>query len=183
MPSSKNWPRLLREDLDSVGSQAGRKNPDAMNVAFISEVKMKLKIAIVAALGSVVLASGALSQETTRSVWEGVYTVAQSKRGQSSFGTNCATCHGEALDGSESGPSLADKDFMLVWDGHTVAELLDRIHDTMPADHPGKLSRGEAADITAYILAFNKFPAGTAELSPQAEALKQIRIDPKKPER
>jgi S-disulfanyl-L-cysteine oxidoreductase SoxD len=47
----------------------------------------------------------------------------------------------------------------------------------MPSDHPGKLSREQATDISAYILSFNKFPAGTTEMPSSADSLKQIRID------
>jgi hypothetical protein len=47
----------------------------------------------------------------------------------------------------------------------------------MPRDKPGRLSREVNADITAYILSFNQFPAGNTELSHDTQELKQIRID------
>ena len=51
----------------------------------------------------------------------------------------------------------------------------------MPANNPGHLTRQQDADILTWIFAFNKFPAGTAELPTQGESLKQIRIDASKP--
>jgi mono/diheme cytochrome c family protein len=139
---------------------------------------MQIKFAIVGVWGLAVLAAAAvIPQDVTRNASDGVFTVEQAKRGQASFETNCAVCHGEAMDGSESGPSLSGEDFRLAWGGHNVSEMVDRIQTTMPSDHPGKLSREQATDISAYILSFNKFPAGTTEMPSSADSLKQIRID------
>ena len=138
---------------------------------------MKLQLAVVVLLGLAVLAAAAMSQDTARSAADGVFTVEQAKHGKVSFGTNCAVCHGDQLDGGESAPSLSGDEFTLAWGGHTVGELIDRIHNTMPPDHPGIISREEATVIAAYILSFNKFPAGTAELPSDADLLKQIRIN------
>ena len=138
---------------------------------------MQIKLAIVITAGLAVLAAVAISQDVTRAASDGVFTVEQANRGQTTFGANCAVCHGEALDGSESAPSLSGSDFTLAWKGHNVGELVDRIHNTMPPDQPGKMSPEAATDIAAYILSFNKFPAGTTEMPSSAELLKQIRID------
>jgi S-disulfanyl-L-cysteine oxidoreductase SoxD len=46
----------------------------------------------------------------------------------------------------------------------------------MPADHPGSLTRPEAADLLAYILSFNKFPAGKTELPSDEDSLKKIML-------
>lgn len=81
------------------------------------------------------------------------------------------------MDGSESGPSLSGDEFKLAWEGHNVGEIVDRIQSSMPPGQTGKLSRETDTEIAAYILLFNKYPAGTTELPSSAEALKQIRID------
>ena len=47
----------------------------------------------------------------------------------------------------------------------------------MPADQPGHLSREQNAALLAYILSANKFPAGAAELSTDANLLRQIRFE------
>ncbi len=46
----------------------------------------------------------------------------------------------------------------------------------MPADKPGSLSPDDTADIVAYVLRSNGFPAGAAPLSNDATALAQVAI-------
>ena len=48
----------------------------------------------------------------------------------------------------------------------------------MPQDKPGSLGRQQAADIVAYILSFNKAPAGQTELPGDADQLKTVSIAP-----
>src|SRR5215469_14372645 len=123
---------------------------------------MKVKYAILAV--TVLAAAVAFSQEATLSVWDGVYSADQAKRGESAYATNCASCHGDQLNGGEMAPPLAGGEFMSNWNGLTLGDLFDRIRSTMPASKPGSLSRETNADILSFILAFNKFPAGDKEL-------------------
>jgi hypothetical protein len=46
-----------------------------------------------------------------------------------------------------------------------VQQLLDRIKETMPADAPGSLNAETTADVVAYMLRMNSFPAGSTELT------------------
>ncbi len=119
----------------------------------------------------------ALYAQTTKSVWDGVYTPDQAKRGSTSYTQNCAGCHGTDLQGGESAPPLAGGDFMSNWNGLTAGDLFDRMRTTMPADRPGKLTRDQNSDILAFILETNKFPTGQQELNRQSEALKEIKLD------
>jgi quinoprotein glucose dehydrogenase len=118
----------------------------------------------------------------TKSVWDGVYTEEQAKRGESLYHKQCAACHGQMLTGGESAPPLTGGAFLSNWNGLTLADLFDRIRKTMPQNAPGKLSRQENADILAYTLSVNKFPVGKTELSRQTEFLKEIRFEAMKPE-
>jgi len=52
----------------------------------------------------------------------------------------------------------------------------------MPEGRPGTLSRQQDADILAYILTGNQFPAGKTELNKETEILKQIRFESARPE-
>jgi mono/diheme cytochrome c family protein len=122
----------------------------------------------------------ALAQDATRSVWDGVYTEEQASRGQGLYNQHCASCHADTLTGGEMSPPLAGGDFLANWNGLTLGELFDRIRTTMPQNKPGKLSREVNADITAFILSFNKFPAGKTELPHATEFLKEIRIESEK---
>ena len=118
----------------------------------------------------------------SRTVWDGVYTKEQAKRGQTLYSQSCASCHGQTLDGIEMAPALAGGDFLDKWAGQTLGDLFERIRATMPKEKPGRLSREINADITAYMLSFNEFPAGEMELSRDTQVLKQIQIIATKPE-
>src|SRR5207249_5964670 len=52
--------------------------------------------------------------------------------------------------------------------------LFDRIRKTMPQSKPGRLTRQQDADVLAFLLNINKFPAGKTELYRQSEMLKEI---------
>jgi mono/diheme cytochrome c family protein len=121
--------------------------------------------------------------QTWHSVWDGVYTDEQAKRGRGLYSQHCGSCHGAVLEGGESAPALAGSEFLSNWNGLTVGDLFERIRSTMPQDKPRTLSREVNADILAYILNANQFPAGTTELPHAAEVLKGIRIESTKPEK
>src|SRR5271170_6825101 len=122
-----------------------------------------------------------LSAQTSRSVWDGVYTSDQAKRGGALYANACASCHGAALNGGESAPPLTGGEFFSNWNGLTVGDLFERIRVSMPADNPGKLTREQDADILAFMLSMNQFPEGKAELEHRTEVLKQIRFEATKP--
>jgi S-disulfanyl-L-cysteine oxidoreductase SoxD len=119
-----------------------------------------------------------LAAQTTRSVWDGVYSEDQSKRGGALYAKECASCHGTELTGGESAPPLAGDGFLSNWNGTTVGDLFERIRKSMPQDNPGRLSRQQDADILAFILTVNRFPVGKAELERETEVLKLIKIEP-----
>jgi mono/diheme cytochrome c family protein len=116
----------------------------------------------------------------SRSVWDGVYTEEQAKRGEPLYYRDCSSCHGDKLQGDDNSPALAGTDFVTDWDGLTLGKLFDKIRLTMPRDGPSQVSNPEKADILAYILSVNKFPAGKAELQ-QGGSLKEIRFEATKP--
>jgi mono/diheme cytochrome c family protein len=119
------------------------------------------------------------AQEGTRSAWDGVFTAQQASRGSSEYQQRCASCHGTSLTGGESAPPLTGGEFSSNWNGLTVGDLFERIRTTMPADRVGSLSRTQNADILAYILSANEYPAGETELPQRTEVLKMIRLEPK----
>jgi|SRR5688572_24579943 len=117
-----------------------------------------------------------------RSANDGVYTAEQATRGEALYKEQCATCHGDNLEGSGPMPPLAGKDFLTNWSGKSVGDVFEKTQTTMPATAPGTLTPVQAADIVAHLLAAGKYPAGTAELGSKVEELMQIKIDaPKAP--
>ena len=130
-----------------------------------------------AAQQSAAQSAGAGGGPVTRSVWDGVYTLAQARRGALKSGL-CVECHGDGFLGGPA-PELAGPAFASSWNGRTVGDLFDLIRLTMPDDDPGALSREVYADLVAYILAVNKYPAGATEVGTDSSVLKLIRIEPK----
>ena len=115
-------------------------------------------------------------------MWDGVYSAAQQKRGEGLYAKECSTCHGETLKGGEGAPALVGADFIASWGTSTVSDLFDKVSQTMPAppEQPGKLSPQQNADVVAFMLSANGFPAGALDLPVNADALKRIRITAKK---
>jgi mono/diheme cytochrome c family protein len=122
----------------------------------------------------------ALAQTTTRSVWDGVFTEEQSLRGQAIYRKECASCHGPELTGGESAPPLTGSAFLANWSGLTVGDLFERMRVSMPQDNPDRVSRQQHADVLAFLLRANAFPAGKTELDKQTEVLKLIRLEAEK---
>jgi len=118
----------------------------------------------------------------SRSVWDGVYTEEQAKRGNPLYQQECANCHGSQLNGGEAAPALVGIEFGANWGGLSLGDLFDRIKMSMPQDNPGHLSRQQTADILVYMLSMNKIPAGQKELEPDAAALSRIRFEMFKPQ-
>ena len=119
-----------------------------------------------------------LAQGAMRSSWDGVYTAAQADKGKALVEENCAKCHGGTLDGNDEIPALKGSHFMADWETQSVAELINRVHTTMPMDNPGKLNVESATNVVAYLLSQNGMPAGSAPITDGNAG--QIRLDSQK---
>ncbi|MSO45752.1 MAG: c-type cytochrome [Acidobacteria bacterium] len=131
----------------------------------------------VVVLGTCLFQATAGAQKPT-SVLAGVYTADQARRGQAVYTENCAACHGDDLAGSQAYPALTGNGFVGGWGN--VGEVFEKISMTMPATAPGSLTPAQNTEVLAFVLRQNKFPAGAAELAPQADLLKLIKIEPAK---
>jgi len=126
-----------------------------------------------------------------KSVWDGVYTAAQAKRGEALYKKECATCHGDALEGNgqtdraqkleRALPPLSGDVFLGNWNGRPLSDLLDKVKRTMPRDDPGTISLKVNADIIAYMLKFDEFPAGKVELPAEPSQLTETIFEAVKP--
>jgi mono/diheme cytochrome c family protein len=147
-------------------------------------VRLVTRLGLAAAVALAMAAAAyapAQEPETTRTVWDGVYTLEQSKRGQALYQENCARCHSDSLTGGESATALVGDTFEAGWNGLTVADLFERTRISMPQDKPGSLQRQQIADLLAYIFDANKFPRGEKELEKNAQLLKTIKLVMPKP--
>jgi mono/diheme cytochrome c family protein len=116
------------------------------------------------------------------SVWSGVYTAAQNKRGEELYSGACASCHGLRLNGAGQpdmppSPAIARATFLRKWAGQTVAVLFDYVRTKMPPENPGTLTDQQSIDAIAHMLAVSNMPAGDRELPPDAGALAGIVIE------
>ena len=126
--------------------------------------------------------AGAQQDGAGTSVWSGVYTEEQARRGEIAYRQSCVNCHGPELEGADMTPPLIGGAFTANWNDLNLGDLFERIRATMPLDKPGTLSRQQNADVVAFVLKANLWPAGTSELSRDLGVLKQIRIQSSKPD-
>lgn len=168
------------------------------------------------------LATPAAAANGNRTVWDGVYTEEQSRRGEAVYASACVLCHKPALTGAGIVPPLAGEEFLGRWNRKTAGDLFEQMRTSMPpviagaaaapaASSPSgtsapsgaptasgsfaatagaapapsgggapalKLSSQEYADVLAYILSRNQFPAGGEELAADFAALSVIRMAP-----
>jgi len=130
-------------------------------------------LAAAALLWSVGVTLVAQAPKTTR---DGVYTAEQSARGEAVYKGKCSSCHGDDLTGGGFAPALVGDPFFEQWNTKTLSDLSSQVKDTMPADKPGSLTPDSTADVLAYVLKSNGFPAGAAPLPNDAAALAQVAI-------
>ena len=115
----------------------------------------------------------AAAQSPSKSTYDGVYTAAQAERGKKTFNDKCTACHEPSRFSGDT--------FHESWDGKALKEIWDVASGTMPEDNPGSLKQNEYADIIAYFLSLNDYPAGDSELQPGAAAMASIKVEKKKP--
>jgi mono/diheme cytochrome c family protein len=139
--------------------------------------KMLLYCRTLAALASI-LASAAHAQDNDAiaSIWDGQYTAAQTDRGKATFDRSCSRCHNSNLTGSDRGPPLVGEEFLASWLDGSLAALFSFIRDSMPENNASTVPDARKADVLAYILQNNGFPAGVTELTPDTSRLEMVQI-------
>ena len=120
--------------------------------------------------------SGQTAPHAVSSTRDGVYTAEQAQQGKAIYQNQCGMCHGDALEGQGQNSPLAGSEFLNKWTDQTVADLFMKTIVMMPAMDPGTLTPKETAQVLAYILGANKFPAGKKELPFDPQSLETIRI-------
>jgi len=114
-----------------------------------------------------------------RTVWDGAYTEAQAERARQTFETRCTQCHtlGTEPSPGNGGPLVGDK-FWKAFTQRSVGDMLRFVKKNMPnGAQAGSLPPETYNDLVALILKANGFPAGQAEVTP--EAVENIQIQPK----
>ena len=81
---------------------------------------------------------------------------------------------GDTQGNGEGANPLTGATFKATWNGVSLGAMFDRVRLSMPQDKPGSMSRQQVADLLAFILRANKFPAGKEELARQTDLLNPI---------
>ena len=115
------------------------------------------------------------------SVLDGIYTTAQAERGKKVYADTCVGCHGEKLEGGAAGPTLSGPDFTNGYKDGSAGALLNKMSQDMPSNAPGSLEPQQYADVFAYVLSVNKYPAGQTDLPIDPNALKAVKMAAPKP--
>jgi len=124
----------------------------------------------------------AISEKT---VWDGVYTAEQARRGAQSYGQFCSRCHGANLGGNSTGvPPLTGTPFFDRWSDLSVFDLSVQIQNSMPHHVPGIPPPGTVTflpsdtirDIVTLLLQSNGMPAASQELPTDHDTLQHILI-------
>lgn len=129
-------------------------------------------------------AAGFADEYPRRSIWDGVYTRAQARRGQGLARSACGMCHGTRMNGVPddndmvAGPPLARAYFLREWEGQSMGVVFTYSKWTMPQANPGFLPDEDYAAIMAYMLSLTGAPEGREELPDSAVALGHIIIGP-----
>jgi mono/diheme cytochrome c family protein len=110
------------------------------------------------------------------STLNGVYTAEQAQHGKAIYQNQCGMCHGDALEGQGQNSPLTGTAFLNNWTGQTLADLFMKTIVMMPAMDPGTMTPKDTAEVIAYILSANKFPAGKTELPSDPQSLEMIHI-------
>ncbi len=105
----------------------------------------------------------AAAQKSTN---DGVYSKVQADGAKLQFEKICADCHPFTEAGKKpKDVPLGGETFFENWTGRPLGELATTIALTMPNDGSAVVSEKEAANLTAYILQQNRFPAGSKPLT------------------
>ena len=115
-------------------------------------------------------------QAQAKSVLDGIYTAAQAERGKAVYAMNCAGCHGEKQEGGNAGPTLSGPDFTNGYKDGSAGALLTKISQDMPSSAPGSLEPQQYADVFAFVLSVNKYPAGQTEAPKDPADLKNVKM-------
>ena len=118
---------------------------------------------------AVTFAAGVLGACTAVALADGTpwFSKEQVASGRWQYSQRCSVCHGAQLQGTGA-PALTGSTFERQWNGKTVKDFYDYVHDQMPLGQAGSLKPQQYADIVAYIVALSGIEAGTEKFTPDS---------------
>lgn len=135
------------------------------------------------------LPGAATARAQGRTVWDRVYSKAQSARGEAAYKLACGYCHKDDLSGGFmddgvgravplAGPHAFNSTFGDRWKDQTLGDMVFVIASTMPKESPTSLPLNAYVDIVTFLLDKNGVPAGDADLPADVPTLRAIGITP-----
>src|SRR5262245_17794234 len=125
-------------------------------------------------LGACVLGTWSTLVAQPKTVADGVYSDEQADRGKALYQAQCSFCHLSDLSGQGFAPALVEDAFKGRWQDGKVGDLFTVVKQTMPQDKPASLSDKEYAEIVAFLLKTNGYPAGKQDAETERKALNQV---------
>ena len=86
---------------------------------------------------------GAVSQNKSKTVLDGVYTPSQAERGRDAYFQNCARCHRDDLSGNPEAMPLTGRRFIDSWREDSLFSLFDHMATRMPREPRTTLPTGK----------------------------------------
>lgn len=118
-----------------------------------------------------------VSATAKSTIWDGVYTEQQRRRGEAVYEASCIRCHGPDLAKKDIVPALVGEKFLKKWKRKRVGNLFAFMRAEMPPEDENELaSPEEYADVLAFVLSKNQAPVGEQELASNFAALQAIRM-------
>jgi cytochrome c553 len=188
-PTLKGSPFLAHWDKDTLGSlwvKIRDTMPQGSPGTLTDEVKIQI-LAYVLQQNGFPAGKTALPMDVNaledvsiqqRGVWDGIFTTAQADAGKQAA-SRCTGCHGPELSGTDRAPSLKGNAFLANWEDGSVNKLFSKIRDGMPPGNVDSITPEVKLTIVAHLLRENGFPAGSTELSMNADALDSLQITKK----
>ena len=109
----------------------------------------------------------------SRTVSQGVFNVAQARRGESVYAQACAACHGTDFQPAPGSPTVVGAAFLANWNGRSMSDLFTMVRTTMPPGAGGSLSEADYVAVLAFLLEANGFEPGE-ELPADLSGLQDI---------
>lgn len=147
----------------------------------------RLALGLTLALGgtAALLLGGVTPRAQGRTIWDRVYSKAQSARGEATYKLSCGYCHKDDLSGGFmddgvgravplAGPHAFNSTFAERWKDHTLGDMVYAIASTMPKESPTSLPLGAYVDIVTFLLDKNGVPAGESDLPADVPTLRAI---------
>lgn len=124
-----------------------------------------------------VTSTGAPVNVSERTIWDGVFTAAQSEAGAALYTANCAVCHGKTGRGSPGGPGITGANLNKKWEDTSLLDFYTFAHTYMPPGKAGSIgNEQDYVNIVAYVMDMHGAEAGEDELVYNEEQLGNIYI-------